>query len=103
MLCSGMFLNRCVSLTEGESARFRCRFEGQPLPDVTWYYNEVPIKSSAKYRVRDDWYDYELNMPQVMPDMSGLYKVRATNKFGSVESFAELDVKGKDEVFLTNM
>ena len=32
-----------VNTLEGKSAQFNCEAEGKPKPDITWYFNGVPV------------------------------------------------------------
>ena len=73
---------------------FSAHIEGQPLSEVTWYYNDKPIKDDTDYRIIADLFDFSLTIPHTVPESSGKYSLKAKNKFGEEVLSAELSVKG---------
>jgi hypothetical protein len=80
---------------EGDPAAFSCDVEGQPMPEISWHYNDQPIKVGPQYRLIDEGYTFSLTLPQTTPENSGKYSLKAKNKFGEEELSAELVVKGQ--------
>jgi len=83
-----------VSCKEGEEIKLRCKLQGQPLPQVTWYWNDVPIEqSSDKYSIVSDYSECFLVAPRPTVDMSGNYTVTVSNKYGTDSSSTVLTVE----------
>ena len=80
------------SPTEGTSATFTCKIEGDPAPDVSWIFNGKPLKDGKRYKISNDGATYTLTLPKTKRDMSGTYIVRAKNKQGTEECSADLTV-----------
>lgn len=93
------FLIKIADLTvkEGEGATLTCKVTGQPVPEVTWYHADEPIKSDDVYRITPGETEGEstLQIAEVFPEDSGLYTVKAVNQAGTVETTATLSVIGK--------
>jgi hypothetical protein len=81
-------------MTEGEEVKLRCKLEGQPLPEVTWYFNDTPIKQSDNYTVISDFYEFILIIPRAALDMAGTYTVSAKNQHGVDKMSTQLIVEG---------
>ena len=83
---------RCFS--EGELLKLRCKLEGQPLPQVTWYFGDKEIEPSDSYTVISDFYEFILMMPRPALDMSGAYSIVAKNQHGVKRMSSQLIVEG---------
>lgn len=87
----------------GDTVRFRCEFNGQPLPKVVWYKNEAPIEpekgkiivKNSRTSARDpvDRVRSRLIINRLETHDIGFYKCEATNGFKTVESIGVLQVK----------
>jgi len=75
--------------------KLRCKLEGQPLPQVTWYFNDQEIVSSDRYTVISDYYEFILMIPKPTLDMSGKYTVVAKNQHGVKQTSTQLAVEGR--------
>lgn len=73
----------------------RCKVEGQPLPEVTWYFNGNQITPGTDYHVISDVYEFFLTIPRATINMGGKYTVKAKNKYGEEECYTILTVEGK--------
>jgi len=80
--------------SEGELVKLRCKLEGQPLPQVTWFYNEKEIEASERYTVISDFYEFILMMPKPSVDMTGNYTIVAKNQHGVKQMSTQLTVEG---------
>uniref|UniRef100_A0A8C4KP18 Ig-like domain-containing protein n=1 Tax=Dromaius novaehollandiae TaxID=8790 RepID=A0A8C4KP18_DRONO len=69
---------------EGETARFRCRVTGYPLPKVNWYLNGLLIRKSKRFRLRYDGI-YYLDIVDCKSYDTGEVKVTAENPEGFIE------------------
>ena len=74
--------------------KMRCKLEGQPIPEVNWYFNDNLIQSGNDYTIFSDLYEFFLMIPRSTLDMSGKYSVRAKNKYGEMECNTTLTVEG---------
>uniref|UniRef100_A0A671KGB8 Ig-like domain-containing protein n=1 Tax=Sinocyclocheilus anshuiensis TaxID=1608454 RepID=A0A671KGB8_9TELE len=73
-----------VRVTEGETAKFRCRVTGYPTPKVNWYLNGLLIRKSKRFRLQFDGIHY-LEIVDAKPYDSGDVKVVAENPEGVTE------------------
>uniref|UniRef100_A0A8C2U631 Ig-like domain-containing protein n=1 Tax=Coturnix japonica TaxID=93934 RepID=A0A8C2U631_COTJA len=78
---------------EGETARFRCRVTGYPLPKVNWYLNSQLIRKSKRFRLRYDGIHYLDIVDYVTSDDSASIMVKAVNIAGETSSHAFLLVQ----------
>uniref|UniRef100_A0A674BU21 Myosin light chain kinase, smooth muscle n=1 Tax=Salmo trutta TaxID=8032 RepID=A0A674BU21_SALTR len=83
-----------VEVVEGSAARFDCKIEGYPDPEVVWYKDEQPIKETRHYQID---YDEEGNCSLVISEVNGdddaKYTVKAVNSLGEATCTAELLVE----------
>uniref|UniRef100_A0A8D2NPJ3 Ig-like domain-containing protein n=1 Tax=Zosterops lateralis melanops TaxID=1220523 RepID=A0A8D2NPJ3_ZOSLA len=71
---------------EGETARFRCRVTGYPMPKVNWYLNGQLIRKSKRFRLRYDGIYYLDIVDYVTADDSASIMVKAVNIAGETSS-----------------
>ncbi|KAL2102789.1 hypothetical protein ACEWY4_001957 [Coilia grayii] len=87
-----------VEVVEGSAARFDCKIEGYPDPDVVWYKDDQPIKETRHFQI-----DYEedghcsLVISEVCPDDDAKYTCKAVNSLGEASCTAELMVEFMQE------
>ncbi|XP_057707533.1 myosin light chain kinase, smooth muscle [Corythoichthys intestinalis] len=83
-----------VEVVEGSAARFDCKIEGYPDPEVVWYKDEQPIKETRHFQID---YDEDGNCSLVISEVSGdddaKYTVKAVNNLGEATCTAELLVE----------
>ncbi|KAM6978468.1 myosin light chain kinase, smooth muscle [Tautogolabrus adspersus] len=83
-----------VEVVEGSAARFDCKIEGYPDPEVVWYKDEQPIKETRHFQLD---YDEDGNCSLVISEVSGdddaKYMVKAVNSLGEATCTAELLVE----------
>ncbi|XP_047198478.1 myosin light chain kinase, smooth muscle [Hippoglossus stenolepis] len=83
-----------VEVVEGSAARFDCKIEGFPDPEVVWYKDEQPIKETRHFQID---YDEDGNCSLVISEVSGdddaKYMVKAVNSLGEATCTAELLVE----------
>ena len=82
---------------EGEPVKLRCKVDGQPLPQVTWFFNDeqLPQQPDDRYSVICDYHEFILMMPHPTLDMSGRYTASASNQHGTKSTSTTLDVHGR--------
>ncbi|XP_038132160.1 myosin light chain kinase, smooth muscle isoform X2 [Cyprinodon tularosa] len=83
-----------VEVVEGSAARFDCKIEGYPDPEVVWYKDDQPIKETRHFQID---YDEEGNCSLVISEVSGdddaKYMVKAVNSLGEATCTADLLVE----------
>ncbi|KAM6970665.1 myosin light chain kinase, smooth muscle [Aplochiton taeniatus] len=83
-----------VEVVEGSAARFDCKIEGYPDPEVVWYKDDHPIKETRHFQID---YDEDGNCCLVISEVSGdddaKYTVKAVNSLGEATCTAELLVE----------
>jgi len=84
-----------VVFSEGEQVKLRCKLEGQPLPQVTWYFNDKEIEPSDRYTIISDYYEFILVIPRTTLDMSGKYTIVAKNQHGVEQMSTQFVVEGQ--------
>ncbi|XP_048868684.1 myosin light chain kinase, smooth muscle isoform X1 [Brienomyrus brachyistius] len=83
-----------VEVVEGSAARFDCKIEGYPDPEVVWFKDDQPIKETRHFQID---YDEDGNCSLVISDVSGeddaKYTCKAMNSVGEATCMAELLVE----------
>uniref|UniRef100_A0A672QCN4 Titin n=1 Tax=Sinocyclocheilus grahami TaxID=75366 RepID=A0A672QCN4_SINGR len=85
-----------VRVTEGETAKFRCRVTGYPTPKVNWYLNGLLIRKSKRFRLLFDGIHY-LEIVDAKPYDSGDVKVLAENPEGVAEHLVKFEIQQKED------
>ena len=86
---------------EGDTASFTCQADGEPLPTISWYFNDIPLDESdtSKYTITDRHLDTFvmdiLNIMNVQSSDVGTYTCNATNVVSSDTSSGVLTVNGE--------
>ncbi|XP_062908318.1 myosin light chain kinase, smooth muscle-like isoform X1 [Mobula hypostoma] len=92
-----------IEVIESSAARFDCKIEGYPDPEVIWYKDEQPIKESRHYQIE---YDEDGNCSLLISDVStrddGKYTCKAINSLGEATWTAELIVQTIEESKMSN-
>jgi len=83
---------------EGGTANFDCQATGEPVPTVSWYFNDVPVDvtNTVKYAVIFAAPGQSvLRISNVQSSDVGTYTCNATNVVSSVTSSGVLTVNGE--------
>ena len=84
---------------ENNSASFTCQATGEPIPNISWYFNDVMINVSdtSKYRIESKIATIEdtLEVFNVTSSDVGSYICMATNELGNDSSIGILTVNSK--------
>ena len=84
-----------VTVNDGEKTIMRVFFRGAPKPSVTWYFNNIPIQSSADFEVNIDIMKGETSLVilEVFPEDEGEYMVKAENPLGAAVTRCHMFVR----------
>jgi len=97
-----MFVTQPSDLTvfEGQPAHFDCRVEpvGDGSMKVEWFHNEKPIQIGSRTHTLNDFGFVVLDIDWTFARDSGVYKCLVTNKCGSLERSANLQVISKKDL-----
>uniref|UniRef100_A0A3P8STS8 Ig-like domain-containing protein n=1 Tax=Amphiprion percula TaxID=161767 RepID=A0A3P8STS8_AMPPE len=80
-----------ISCSDGSTAVLQCVITGEPVPDVSWCYNNIP-HNNKKYLHSSDGDNHFLKICKVGPQDSGVYTCRAINVVGETLCRASLVV-----------
>lgn len=85
-----------ISCSEGQLAMLECKISGEPAPDVTWLYDNIPLDpSTGKYEFDKQEEMYRLYIHNCTYLDIGTYSCTATNKFGQVQCAADVFLDSK--------
>lgn len=82
--------------------RLQVYFKGIPPPVITWYRDGFEIHPSRDFQISTTETSSSLHIPEVFAEDSGLFTVKAYNKFGMVQCKAKLTVEGESLLILNN-
>ena len=85
---------------ETDTASFSCQATGEPVPTISWYFNDVPV-NATKYTISVILLNVTTNsstltIPSVQSSDVGTYTCIATNILSSDISSGILTVNGED-------
>lgn len=84
---------------EGRTHTLECTVEGNPLPTVQWYKNDVNIDNSPDYVITFNNGEAVLKFEEVFLEDKARYTCKATNRLGQSSTTASLDVERKSTSF----
>ncbi|XP_072469866.1 myosin light chain kinase, smooth muscle isoform X3 [Notamacropus eugenii] len=83
-----------IEVVEGSAARFDCKIEGYPDPEVVWFKDDQSIRESRHFQID---YDEDGNCSLIISDVCGdddaKYTCKAVNSLGEATCTAELIVE----------
>ncbi|XP_043852237.1 myosin light chain kinase, smooth muscle isoform X2 [Dromiciops gliroides] len=83
-----------IEVVEGSAARFDCKIEGYPDPEVVWFKDDQSIRESRHFQID---YDEDGNCSLIIADVCGdddaKYTCKAVNSLGEATCTAELIVE----------
>ena len=85
-------LSPAVQCKVGDTVVLETEISGQPPPRVSWYRSGLEIYPSNKYRTEENPITgiYRLVIQSISQEDVCTYMIRATNEYGSIESFTRL-------------
>ena len=87
-------LESCAA-QEGSAFQMECKVEGNPLPTVQWYKNDVCIDTSPDYVITYNNGEAVLRFEEVFLEDQAEYLCKATNQEGTDMTSAQLTVERK--------
>lgn len=88
-----------VATTVGQGVTFSCECFGLPKPTATtWYFNDVELKGTAKYRIESKYPVMNLTVNKADLVDIGKYRVVITNGEQTIEGQADLLVQTKPKL-----
>ncbi|KAK9395086.1 cell adhesion molecule-related [Crotalus adamanteus] len=66
----------------GKNLHLSCEIHGNPLPNVTWYHNGIPVHLSSRHFPSGN----KLRITQIAPEDTGLYQCLVNNGIGFSQS-----------------
>ncbi|PNF34025.1 hypothetical protein B7P43_G03475 [Cryptotermes secundus] len=88
-----------VRVMDGEEVHFTCQVTGKPVPKITWYHKNAPIKEAKDVTVYQDSEGVcKLAISEVFPEDAGEYTCHASNKVGEAVCAASLIVEAYEYV-----
>lgn len=89
---------RDLEVVEGSAARFDCKIEGYPDPEVVWFKDEQSIRESRHFQIDyDEEGNCSLTISEVCGDDDAKYTCKAVNSLGEATCTAELIVETMEE------
>ena len=93
------------TVNEGDTAFFTCQVTGEPIPNIIWYFNDVPIINVNKYDISQSPINATtlssiLMIMNVQSSDVGTYTCNATNVVSSDTSSGVLTVNGELLLFV---
>lgn len=82
-----------VTVSEGESVRFSCDFDGEPTPTVTWQLAGKAIVTSTRHHITSTKYSSTFEITSVKLSDEGNYTVVVENSEGKQEAHFTLTIK----------
>src|SRR6218665_1248664 len=87
------------SIRAGTSFIIDVNFTAVPNATVEWFFNDLPLTTSARVAKTADVSHTNLTIKPMTPNDAGIYKVKVTNKAGSQTAAFTVGVKGR--IFLS--
>jgi len=75
--------------------KLRCKLNGQPLPQVTWYFDDKEIERGDRFTIISDFNEFILMAPRTTVDMTGRYTIVAKNQHGVKQMSTQFTVEGQ--------
>lgn len=80
---------------KGLDTKLPVRVTGVPYPEVSWSFNNTPIKPNEKYTIKHDGDNSILHIKNCTPADAGVYKCVARNKEGEEATQGRIDIVDK--------
>ncbi|XP_048718246.2 nexilin isoform X8 [Caretta caretta] len=85
-----------VSVVDSEPVRFTVKITGEPIPEVTWWFEGEMLQDSEDYQYIERGETYCLYLPETFPEDEGEYMCKAVNSRGTAASTCILTIETDD-------
>lgn len=92
------FSSRMPVETLGEFGRdlsLKCDVDGEPVPDVKWFRDGIPLEETPNLRFNVMDNNHSLHINYMRLEDSGMFQCAASNQAGDVTGYTWLRVKSK--------
>lgn len=89
-----------ITLNTGTSLRIPVTYKGLPKPTITWGKDEKPLKAGGSVTLDTKDTLTTLQVKKVTRADDGLYFITAENEAGKAKATFDVEVIGKDYIFL---
>ena len=83
--------------------RLEVHFKGFPPPIISWYRDNFEIQPSHDFQINTTETVSTLSIPEVFPEDTGMFMVKAYNMYGTVQCKAKLTVVGQYHTNVTSL
>ncbi|XP_068608212.1 fibroblast growth factor receptor-like 1 [Brachionichthys hirsutus] len=81
---------RVIARPVGSSVRLKCTASGSPQPDIVWLKDDRPLTEQEVGESRQK--KWTLSLRSLMPEQSGKYTCRVTNRAGQINATYKVEV-----------
>ena len=82
-------------IAEESGTIMQCTATGKPLPDITWFFEDKPIRSSKYFQMSEEDEICKLIIAEAYIEDAGRYSCHAINEAGEAVTSAMLVVEGE--------
>ena len=86
-----------INVKEGEELSLPVIVNGNPLPDVQWYKDELVMRKSSNVSILSSRDKRSLQIYSAKPADSGVYKCVAKNEMGTATRMFQVNIEGLNE------
>lgn len=86
-----------MQVRKGEMAEFKCQFQGDPEPRVSWFRDDQPIIRDPDYDIRAKTNETTLTIYYPTNDHQGTFACVISNKYGKASCSCTLKVTDSDQ------
>ncbi|XP_033868100.1 nexilin-like isoform X3 [Acipenser ruthenus] len=83
------------SVVDAEPVRFTVKINGEPKPEVTWWFEGEMLQDCEDYQYIERGETYCLYLPETFPEDEGEYMCKAVNSRGTAASTCILTIESK--------
>ncbi|XP_041134137.1 nexilin-like isoform X6 [Polyodon spathula] len=84
------------SVVDAEPVRFTVKINGEPKPEVTWWFEGEMLQDCEDYQYIERGETYCLYLPETFPEDEGEYMCKAVNSRGTAASTCILTIETED-------
>ena len=93
-----------IYVMEENTMEIVCKSSGVPKPTLLWYLNETLVRDSLLITEvsKDTFMESRITVPRIRSNQAGVYKCRASNNYGSRETFSKVHVMKRTSVQISD-